>query len=184
MNSIVYGMLENEPAELRDWRAEIREFIRSHLRADLAKKVELGLELNKADYVGWQKILYAQGWFAGAWPAQFGGQGWDLRKQLVFSQESALQNAPWVIPYGVNMVGPVIYTFGSREQQREHLPSILSSDIWWCQGYSEPGSGSDLASLKTVAARDGDHYVVNGTKMWTTEAHWADKMHCLVRTDR
>jgi alkylation response protein AidB-like acyl-CoA dehydrogenase len=184
MNSIAFDVLANEPAELGGWREEVRDFIRRHLPADLARKVELGLKLEKADLVGWQKILYAQGWFAGAWPKEFGGQGWDLRKQLIFSQESAIQYAPMVIPYGVNMVGPVIYSFGSKEQQRKHLPSILSSDVWWCQGYSEPGSGSDLASLKTVAVREGDHYVVNGTKMWTTEAHWADKMHCLVRTDR
>jgi len=183
-DSIAYGMLGNESAELVSWRAEVRDFISRHLPSELRRKVALGLKLNKADFIGWQKILFAQGWFAGAWPREFGGQGWDLCKQLVFSQESAIQDAPAVIPYGVNMVGPVIYTFGSPEQQREHLPSILSSDIWWCQGYSEPGSGSDLASLKTVAVRDDDHYVVNGTKMWTTEAHWADKMHCLVRTDR
>src|SRR3546814_11679586 len=89
-----------------------------------------------------------------------------------------------IMPYGVNMVGPVLYTFGNDEQRALYLPDILSSDTWWCQGYSEPNSGSDLASLKTTAVRDGDHYVVNGTKMWTTEAHWADMMHCLVRTDR
>jgi alkylation response protein AidB-like acyl-CoA dehydrogenase len=174
----------SESEEARQWRIEVRNFVRTHLPADLARKVELGLELEKADYVRWQKILYENGWFAGAWPKEYGGQGWSLMKQLVFAQEAAICNAPSIIPYGVNMVGPVIYTYGTEEQKRQHLPGILSSDVWWCQGYSEPGSGSDLASLKTFAERDGDYYVVNGTKMWTTEAHWADMMHCLVRTDR
>jgi len=145
--------------------------------------VALGLKLEKCDYVGWQRILFEKSWFAGAWPVEYGGQGWDLVKQLEFVQECALGNAPMIMPYGVNMVGPVIYTYGTPEQKAEHLPGILSSDVWWCQGYSEPGAGSDLASLKTVAVRDGDHYIINGTKMWTTEAHWADKMHCLVRTE-
>ncbi len=173
-----------EPAQVQGWREEVRRFVEANLPPDLARKVELGLKLGKADYVRWQKILHRHGWFAGAWPKQLGGQGWDLAQQLVFTQESAIRNAPMVIPYGVNMVGPVIYTFGSEAQKREHLPGILSSDVWWCQGYSEPGAGSDLASLKSFAERDGDHYIINGTKMWTTEAHWADKMHCLVRTDR
>jgi alkylation response protein AidB-like acyl-CoA dehydrogenase len=157
--------------------------VRANLPKDVSRKVELGLKLQKNDYVRWQKILFEHGWFAGAWPAEHGGQGWDLAKQLVFTQESTLCNAPMIIPYGVNMVGPVIYTYGTAAQRAEHLPGILSSDVWWCQGYSEPGAGSDLASLKTFAARDRDCYVVNGTKMWTTEAHWADKMHCLVRTE-
>jgi alkylation response protein AidB-like acyl-CoA dehydrogenase len=166
------------------WRAAVREFVQTHLPDDLARKVATGLKLDKDDYVRWQKILYSQGWFAGSWPAEYGGQGWDLVKQLIFTQESAICNAPMIMPYGVNMVGPVLYTFGNAAQQREHLPGILSSTVWWCQGYSEPGAGSDLASLKTFAELDGDHYVVNGSKMWTTEAHWADKMHCLVRTSR
>ena len=174
----------SESEDARHWRAQVRAFVREHLPTELARKVELGLKLEKADYVRWQKILYQHGWFAGAWPKQYGGPGWSLLKQLVFVQESGVCNAPMIMPYGVNMVGPVIYTYGTEEQKREHLPGILSSDVWWCQGYSEPGAGSDLASLKTFAERDGDHYVINGTKMWTTEAHWADKMHCLVRTDR
>jgi alkylation response protein AidB-like acyl-CoA dehydrogenase len=173
-----------ESTHTRQWRDQVRRFVEANLPADLARKVDLGLKLDKVDYVRWQKILYQHNWFAGAWPKQYGGQGWDLHQQLVFTQESAIRNAPMIMPYGVSMVGPVIYTFGSETQKREHLPGILSSDVWWCQGYSEPGAGSDLASLKTFAERDGDHYVINGTKMWTTEAHWADKMHCLVRTDR
>jgi alkylation response protein AidB-like acyl-CoA dehydrogenase len=178
------SFIGDESPELARWRQEVRAFVRRHLPPELGRKVKLGLLLEKHDYVCWQKILFEQGWFAAAWPKQFGGQGWDLRKQLVFCQESAIENGPMIIPYGVNMVGPVLYTFGDEAQRKEHLPGILSSDVWWCQGYSEPGSGSDLASLKTTAVRDGDFYIVNGTKMWTTEAHWADKMHCLVRTNR
>jgi alkylation response protein AidB-like acyl-CoA dehydrogenase len=184
MSDRAIAPLLQESPELRSWREDVRQFVRKHLPAELAQKVERGLKLQKHDYVRWQKILFAHDRFAGAWPKEHGGQGWDLQKQLIFSQESAQENAPMVIPYGVSMVGPVIYTFGSESQRREHLPAILSSDVWWCQGYSEPGSGSDLASLKTAAVRHGDWYIVNGTKMWTTEAHWADKMHCLVRTNR
>lgn len=166
------------------FRAEVREFVRAHLPADIARKGALGLEIHKEDYVRWQKILLEKGWFAAGWPAEHGGADWPIDKQLIFLQESALNNAPMIIPYGVNMIGPVLQEFGNAEQQARFLPGILSSDTWWCQGYSEPNSGSDLASLKTTAVRDGDHYIVNGTKMWTTEAHWADMMHCLVRTDK
>ena len=166
------------------FRAEVRSFVRANLPDDIARKGRLGLEMVKNDYVRWQKILHGHGYFAGAWPVEHGGQGWDLTKQLVFIQEAALNDAPMIIPYGVNMVGPVLYTFGTVQQQATYLPAILSSDTWWCQGYSEPNAGSDLSSLKTSAVRDGDHYIVNGTKMWTTEAQWADMMHCLVRTDR
>jgi alkylation response protein AidB-like acyl-CoA dehydrogenase len=184
MTRTINSLLAETTTGTQTWREEVRQFVQQHLPGDIARKVDLGLKLEKADYVRWQQVLYRHGWFAGAWPTQYGGQGWDLLKQLVFTQESAIQNAPMIIPYGVTMVGPVLYTFGTEEQKREHLPSILSSEVWWCQGYSEPGAGSDLASLKTTAVRDGDYYVVNGTKLWTTEAHWADKMHCLVRTDR
>jgi len=175
--------LQETPDERR-WRAEVAGFVQQQLPADIARKGELGLKIDKDDYVRWQKILYREDWFAGAWAREHGGQGWDLRKQLIFTQEAAVANAPMIIPYGVNMVGPVICSFGSEAQRHQHLPGILASDVWWCQGYSEPGAGSDLAAIKTFAERDGDHYIVNGAKMWTTEAHWADWMHCLVRTDR
>jgi alkylation response protein AidB-like acyl-CoA dehydrogenase len=184
MSEPQYWARVEESLEAGRWRAEVREFVRANLPADIASKVSLGLKIEKSDYVRWQKILHQHGWFAGAWPQQFGGQGWSLLKQLIFTQQSAISNAPMIMPYGVGMVGPVIYTYGTEAQKREHLPGILSSEVWWCQGYSEPGAGSDLASLKTVAELDGDHYVINGSKMWTTEAHWADKMHCLVRTNR
>ena len=177
-------MLITESAAAAAFREEVREFVVANLPRDLAEKGRLGLELTRDDYVCWQKILHTRGWFAAAWPVEHGGAGWDLERQLILAQEAALNNAPLISPYGVKMVGPVIYTFGNDEQKARFLPGILSSDTWWCQGYSEPNSGSDLASLKTFAARDGDHYVINGTKMWTTEAHWADMMHCLVRTSR
>jgi alkylation response protein AidB-like acyl-CoA dehydrogenase len=173
-----------DSVEARAWRQSVREFTRTHLPERIALKGRLGLKADKEDYVGWQKILHEHGLFGDAWPREYGGADWDLVKQLVFAQESSVCDAPMISPYGVSMVGPVIYTFGTDEQKRKHLPGILSSDVWWCQGYSEPGAGSDLASLKTAAELDGDHYVVNGAKLWTTEAHWADWMHCLVRTDR
>jgi alkylation response protein AidB-like acyl-CoA dehydrogenase len=178
------GASLSETPENDAFRADVRDFIRSNLPATIAAKGTKGLEINKAEYVSWQKTLRDKGWFAAAWPPEHGGAGWDLEKQLVFLQEAAINNAPMIIPYGVNMVGPVLQVFGSDAQRARHLPGILSSDVWWCQGYSEPNAGSDLASLKTSAVRHGDHYVVNGTKMWTTEAHWADWMHCLVRTDK
>lgn len=177
-------MLLDESPALAEFRIEVRDFVHRHLPEDIAAKGRLGLEYGKSDFVRWQKILRENGWFAAAWPQEFGGAGWDMEKQLVFIQEAAFNDAPLIIPYGVNMVGPVLYTFGTPAQCAQHLPGILCSDVWWCQGYSEPNSGSDLASLKTTAVRDGDHYIVNGTKMWTTEAHWADWMHCLVRTDK
>ncbi len=166
------------------FRAEVRAFVQANLPEDIARKGALGLEIHKDDYVRWQKILHEKGWFGAGWPAEHGGADWSIDQQLIFLQESSLNNAPMIIPYGVNMIGPVLQEFGNAEQCAKYLPGILSSDTWWCQGYSEPNSGSDLASLKTSAVRDGDHYIVNGTKMWTTEAHWADMMHCLVRTDR
>jgi alkylation response protein AidB-like acyl-CoA dehydrogenase len=175
--------LQDTP-ETHRWREEVRAFTRTHLPEGTARKGRLGLKLEKEDYVEWQKLLHRHGLFGGAWPPEFGGAGWNLVKELIFVQETALCDAPMISPYGVNMVGPVIYTFGTDAQKQQHLPGILSSDTWWCQGYSEPGAGSDLASLKTTAERDGDQYVVNGAKLWTTEAHWADWMHCLVRTDR
>jgi alkylation response protein AidB-like acyl-CoA dehydrogenase len=177
------GRSEQTPTVAEGFRAEVGAFVRAYLPEDIARKGKLGLEMEKEDYVRWQKILQAHGYFAGAWPTVYGGQGWDLERQLIFVQEAALNHAPMIVPYGVNMVGPVIYTFGSAEQKTRYLPDILSSDTWWCQGYSEPNAGSDLSSLKTTAIRDGDHFIVNGTKMWTTEAQWADMMHCLVRTD-
>ncbi|RQR22057.1 acyl-CoA dehydrogenase [Burkholderia sp. Bp9143] len=166
-----------------EFRAEVRDFVAKHLDEQTRSKVENGIYLQKEDYVGWQKALRRRGWFGAAWPRAAGGQDWSIRQEHAFLQECAINAAPMLIPYGVNMVGPVLYTFGNFEQRQKYLPGILDSNTWWCQGYSEPNAGSDLASLKTRAERDGDYYIVNGTKMWTTEAHWADMMHCLVRTN-
>jgi alkylation response protein AidB-like acyl-CoA dehydrogenase len=168
----------------RDFQQELREFIRDKLPADIKFKVDNNLLLKKSDHVRWQKILHEhKGWHGGGWPEEYGGAGWSIVQQYLFDQENALGGAPFIIPYGVNMVGPVIYTFGTDEQKKTYLPDILSSETWWCQGYSEPNAGSDLASLKCAARRDGDDYVINGTKMWTTQAQYADMMHILVRTD-
>ena len=176
-----------ESAETRAWRDQVRAFVRQHLPASLTRKGELGLKHEKDDYVGWQKILRRQDWFAprprpreAPWRAGLGSGA----AAGVYPRNHRLQRAVWIPPYGVNMVGPVIYTYGSVAQQHQHLPGILESEVWWCQGYSEPGAGSDLASLMTGAERDGDHYGVSGAKLWTTEAQWADWMHCLVRTSR
>ena len=176
--------LADEAPDVTAFRAEVREFVQQHLPADLAHASARGLELHRDDFLRWERVLRKKGWFAAAWPQEFGGAGWDLSRQLTFVQEAALNNAPMLRPYGVNMLGPVLQTFGTQAQQDRYLPDILESRTWWCQGYSEPNAGSDLASLKTFAVRDGDHYVINGTKMWTTEAHWADMMHALVRTSR
>ena len=168
----------------REFQQEVRDFIRTHLPADIRHKVENELLLKKDDHVRWQRILHEKkGWYGGSWPKEYGGAGWSTVQQYLFGQENALAGAPFIIPYGVSMVGPVIYSFGSAEQKQRYLPDILGNETWWCQGYSEPNAGSDLASLRCSARREGDGYVINGTKMWTTQAHYADMMHILVRTD-
>jgi alkylation response protein AidB-like acyl-CoA dehydrogenase len=170
-------------SEEQAFRAEVRDFVARSLPADISAKVEGGLELGRDDYDRWHKILHAQGWVAPHWPVEHGGTGWTPIQRYIFDEECALAAAPRVMPFGVNMVGPVIYTFGSEAQKARYLPRILSNEDWWCQGYSEPGAGSDLAGLRTRARRDGDHYVVSGQKTWTTTAQWADMIFCLVRTD-
>lgn len=166
------------------FRDEVRAFFRTAVPDTIRQKQRSGEELTKQDYVDWQKILYEQGWIAPAWPVEHGGCGWEPTKQYIFNLELGLSGAPRPVPFGLNMVGPVIYTFGSQEQKDRHLPAILKSDAWWCQGYSEPGAGSDLASLRMSAVRDGDDYVLNGTKLWTTMAQFADWIFCLVRTSK
>ncbi|MBK8018242.1 MAG: acyl-CoA dehydrogenase family protein [Betaproteobacteria bacterium] len=164
------------------FRDEVRAFIKANLPHELSRKVIEHKRLSKEDYVTWQKILHAQGWIAPHWPVEHGGCGWNPVQRHILEEESAAAGAPPVIAFGVYMVGPVIYTFGSPWQKQHYLPRILSSEDWWCQGYSEPGSGSDLASLRTRAVREGDYYIVNGQKTWTTLAQYADMMFCLVRT--
>ena len=165
------------------FRAEVRSFVAAELPAGFRHKVENGLYLEKDDYVRWQKILYRKGWMAPAWPVEYGGTGWTPLQKHIFDEECALGAAPPVINFGVNMVAPVIIEFGTEAQKQQYLPRILSSEDWWCQGYSEPNAGSDLASLTMRAEREGDTYLVNGAKTWTTLAQHADMIFCLVRTD-
>ncbi|NBQ81345.1 MAG: pimeloyl-CoA dehydrogenase large subunit [Betaproteobacteria bacterium] len=169
--------------EQEHFRQEVRAFVASHLPESIRWKVNNGLAIARDDYISWQKLLHAKGWAGVSWPTEFGGTGWDPVRQFIFDEEHAAAGGPRLLSFGLKMVGPVIMAFGSPEQQARYLPKILSADEWWCQGYSEPGAGSDLASLKTRALRDGDYYVVNGQKTWTTLGHYADWMFCLVRTD-
>ena len=165
------------------FRDEVRAFLAANLPPDLQHKVRSHLRLSKEDSVRWHKILAAKGWVAPGWPVEFGGPGWTPVQRHIFEEECALAGTPQILPFGVSMVAPVIMAFGSPEQKAYYLPRILSCEDWWCQGYSEPGAGSDLASLKTTAVRDGDYYIVNGQKTWTTLAQHADMIFCLVRTD-
>ncbi|MGM0584398.1 MAG: acyl-CoA dehydrogenase family protein [Pseudomonadota bacterium] len=178
--------VSRDPA-LEDFRQEVREVCRAELSDEVRRKLDLGQHLDKPEHDAWLKALGRRGWLAGHWPKEYGGLGWSPEQTAVFQDEVSRAGAPWLIPFGVTMVGPVIYTFGSQEQKARFLPDIVANNVWWCQGYSEPGSGSDLASLRTRAVRgedaDGPHYIVNGQKIWTTLAHWADWIFCLVRTD-
>ena len=165
------------------FRDEVREFLRSELPGDIAERIKSGLPIGAADYTRWQKILFKKGWAAPSWPKQFGGTDWGPVQLHIYDEEAAAAGAPRTIPFGLKMVAPVIMAFGSPAQQQKFLPGILNGDNWWCQGYSEPGAGSDLASLKTRAERQGDFYVVNGQKTWNTLGQHADWIFCLVRTD-
>jgi len=173
--------------ELDEFRKEVRTFCRTKISGDFRRKLELGQHLEKSEHDAWLKALASRGWLAGNWPWEYGGLGWGPEQSEIFNDETARAGAPWLIPFGVTMVGPVIREFGSDEQKKRFLPDIVANNVWWCQGYSEPGSGSDLASLRTRAEKStdagGDHYIVNGQKIWTTLAHWADWIFCLVRTD-
>lgn len=169
--------------DLDKFAADVQNFIAENLTPDLAKAASLGFGISRADGERWHKAVYNQGWIAPDWPVEHGGTGWTLRQKQIYSNATALAGTPMIMPFGVDMVGPVLYSFGNEEQKAQHLPKILNGSVWWCQGYSEPGSGSDLASLKTAAVRDGDDYVVNGQKIWTTNAHKADWIFTLVRTD-
>ena len=164
------------------FQEEVRAFFRDELPEDIREAMESGFELEPEMQIRWQKILFDRGWAGVNWPVEYGGTGWTPVQKYIFAREEGFANAPVVIPFGLRMVGPVIYTFGSDDQKQRFLPDILASNVWWCQGYSEPGAGSDLASLKTRADFAGDHYVVNGTKTWTTLGQHADWIFCLVRT--
>jgi len=170
------------PEELA-FQKEVRAFFRDEFPDDIRQKQANGTELQPDDRIRWQQLLHRQGWAGINWPVEYGGTGWTPVQKYIFATEEADANAPHIIPFGLSMVGPVIYTFGNDEQKQRFLPDILESNVWWCQGYSEPGSGSDLASLKTRANLVGDHFVVNGTKTWTTLGQHADWIFCLVRTN-
>lgn len=173
-----------DSAEEAAFRTDVRTFIDAELPTALREAEPLEASGQGDAMRDWRAALAKQGWIAPHWPKEYGGGGFSVTEQFVFNEEMAESRAPDVGGMGVQMIGPILIRFGSEEQRQEHLSRITGGEAWWCQGYSEPGAGSDLAALKTVAERDGDSYVVNGSKMWTTEAHWADKMHCLVRTDR
>mgnify|MGYP000010202677 FL=1 len=173
-------------SKYQEFREKIQEFIRENLTDDIREAGRLATSVfaEPKRAMAWQKILHKQGWVAPHWPKQFGGTGWDVVERSIFAQECLKANAPPLIPMSLLMCGPCIIGYGTEEQKAEYLPKILSGEDFWCQGYSEPGAGSDLASLQTFAESDGDDYIVNGTKIWTTYAQYANKMFCLVRTSR
>jgi alkylation response protein AidB-like acyl-CoA dehydrogenase len=164
------------------FRDEVRNFLKVSLPKTTSERVLNGLRLTKEQRVQWQKVLYDKGWIAPNWPVEFGGTGWSATQKYLFEHECAAAGAPEVIAFGLKMVGPVIYTYGTEQQKKRFLPDILKSDVWWCQGFSEAAAGSDLASLQTTATLDGDNYIVSGTKTWTTYAQHADWIFCLARS--
>jgi len=170
-------------AEELQFEQEVREFLQNEFPAEYRAKIDAGVRLSKDDLVHWQKILYKKGWAAPNWPVEHGGTGWTATQKHIFATEMGLIGAPEPVPFGMKMVAPVIMAYGSDEQKQRFLPDILESNVWWCQGYSEPNAGSDLASLRTSAVRDGDEYIVNGSKTWNTYGQFADWIFCLVRTD-
>lgn len=170
------------PAE-QAFREEVRAFLSTKLPSEIRAKVLNGVRVSKEDTIRWHRIIHEHGWGAPNWPKEFGGTGWGPVEQFVFEEECAASGAPPLLPFGLKMVGPVIMAFGNSAQKQRFLPRIASAEDWWCQGYSEPGAGSDLASLRTRAVRAGDHYVVNGQKTWITLAQYADWIFCLVRSD-
>jgi len=173
----------NYSAEEAAFREDVRAWLASNLPQDLKQKVASYAHLSKDDLLRWHRILAKQGWVAPAWPKEWGGTGWNVVQRYIFEEELGYARAPPLIPFGLTMCAAVLLRFGTESQKRRFLPRIYDGDDFWCQGYSEPGSGSDLASLKTKAVRKGDEYIVNGQKIWTTLAHYADWIFCLVRTD-
>ena len=173
----------NFTSDEQAFREEVRAFVQKRLPPEIRRKVLNGIHISRDDHVAWHRILARQGWGAPTWPKEFGGPGWDPVREYIFEEECSAWGAPRLLPFGLKMVGPVIMAFGNEAQKRRFLPRIASAEDWWCQGYSEPGSGSDLASLKTSAVRKGDEYLVNGQKTWITLAQFADWIFCLVRTD-
>ena len=166
------------------FQLEVREFLQANYPADIQQKVAKGIALKKDDYVRWQKVLADKGWIAPGWPKEFGGPGWTPVEKYIFEEECGAANCLRTVSFGLVMLAPVLMQFGTDEQRKKYLSDIYNSDTWWCQGYSEPNAGSDLASLQTKAVKDGDHYIVNGSKTWTTHGHYADMMFTLVRTSQ
>ncbi|MBX2854894.1 MAG: acyl-CoA dehydrogenase family protein [Rhodobacteraceae bacterium] len=173
----------NYTPEEQAFRDDVRAWLAAELPNPLAAKVKGGKRLHREDYLTWHALLRSRGWLAQHWPVEQGGAGWTPIEKHLFEEECVAAGAPRVIPFGLNMLGPVLIAFGSDTHKAHYLPRILSDEDWWAQGYSEPGAGSDLASLRTSAVRDGDHYIVNGQKTWTTLGHFANKLFCLCRTD-
>ncbi len=174
----------NYTIEQLAFRDKVCAFIKAKLPTTLSNKVARSQSLSKAEHDQWHAILNEQGWLAGNWPTAYGGTGWDAVQRHLFEEEMTRANAPRIVPFGLAMLGPVLQKFGSTQQKDYYLPKILSGEHWWCQGYSEPGAGSDLASLKTSAEKNGDHYIVNGQKTWTTLGQYANMIFCLVRTEK
>lgn len=176
------GHRENEQDAA--FREELRHFAQTHCPDDIRQIVASGEKITRPVYSKWQAILYQRGWAAPNWPVEYGGTGWSLRQRMIFEEVMADQDCPPLYHHGLGHIGPVIMQFGTEAQKSYFLPRILDTTDWWCQGYSEPGAGSDLASLSTPAVRDGDHYVINGQKIWTSHAHEADRIYLLARTSR
>lgn len=172
----------NPTPEAAAFRHEVRDFLRRALAPDLTALIARGASPSRAQWLGWQAVLHRQGWAAPNWPRHFGGAGWTALQRHIFDEECSMANAPRLLPFGIVMLGPVLQHFGTPAQQAQYLPRILDGTDWWAQGYSEPGAGSDLAALATRAVRDGDDYIVNGQKTWTSLAQHANRIFCLVRT--
>jgi alkylation response protein AidB-like acyl-CoA dehydrogenase len=165
------------------FRDEVRAWVRDALPEDIRRRSASGLRPTREHLVRWQRILADKGWAAPHWAPEWGGTGWSPAQLFLFKEEIYRAEAPEVLGFNINMLGPVLIAFGTESQKKRFLPKILRLDTWFCQGFSEPGAGSDLAALKTAARREGDHYIVNGQKIWTTTAHMADWIFALVRTD-
>ena len=173
----------SESADERAFREQVRTFAEGALPSDIRNRVLSFMRVPRSDYVRWQKILHEQGWGAPGWPREYGGTGWNAMQRVVFEEECFRAGAPRQMPFGLSMVGPVLIAFGTAEQRARYLPRILTLEEWWCQGYSEPGAGSDLASLRTKAVRDGDEWVIDGQKIWTSAGIHADWLYVLCRTN-